>query len=53
MQNELAYFKEQAKPNKAQDEFLGKVTETLRTEKSALEDKLARIEKFDLPFNLE
>ena len=54
MQNELAFFKSQAVPNvNPRSEFLERVSETLRSEKAGLEEKLARIEKFDLPFSLD
>ena len=54
MQNELAFFKSQAVPNvNPRNEFLERVSETLRSEKAGLEEKLLRIEKFDLPFSLD
>ena len=57
MQNELAYFKSQAATQNPvpspRNEFLEKVSDTIRKEKANLEEKLARIEKFDLPYNLD
>ena len=56
LRSELAFFKAQTVQNTNTNprvEFLERVGETLRAEKASLHEKLAQIEKFDLPYSLD